>query len=121
MFRRTVVDEAPAQTLVASFHPETLEVVEEVLGDRVTVAPIIAPTGSPFGYSVAEHAAKYDVIMPDYRWMIVARMHWYADAGVQVILWTADTDDAIVRCKALANAEPGTVIVANDVRKVTGL
>jgi hypothetical protein len=108
--------------IVASWYPEPLELAKAALGDRVKVAPIIGPTGSPFGYSVAEHAAQFDVILADYRWMIVDRMHWYADAGVAVHLWTASTPEAITRIKALAGAEPATsVIIADDVRKVTGL
>lgn len=117
--RRTIVAEAPDDVVVASWYPEPLEMAKAALGDRVRVAPIIGPTGSPFGYKVAEHAAQFDLILADYRWMIVDRMHWYADAGVAVWLWTANTDAAITRCKALANAEPTTsAIIADDVRKV---
>jgi glycerophosphoryl diester phosphodiesterase len=120
--RRTIVTEAPDEVIVASWYPEPLEMAKAALGDRVKVAPIIGPTGSPFGYSVAEHAAQFDVILADYRWMIVDRMHWYADAGVAVHLWTASTPESITRTKALAGAEPATsVIIADDVRKVTGL
>jgi glycerophosphoryl diester phosphodiesterase len=120
--RRTIVAEAPAEVIVSSWYPEPLAMAKAALGDRVKVAPIIAPSGSPFGYSVAEHKAMgFKVIMADYRWMIVDRMHWYADAGIAVHLWTANTANAITRCKALANAEPTTsVIIADDVAKVTG-
>lgn len=120
VFARTINQEAPDETVVASWYPQPLADAKAALGTRVKYAPIIGPTGSPFGYSVADHAANYDIVMPDYRWMIVDRMHWYADAGMPVWLWTADTDAAITRCKALANAEPATsVIIANDVRKIT--
>jgi len=127
VFARTVLAEGPPNVVVASFYPETLEAVTEILGDyrtggRVRVAPIIAPTGSPFGYSVSAHAAKYDLILADFDWFIVDRVRWYRDAGVHVWFWTADDPAAITRCKALANASPSTTaIIADDVRKVTGL
>lgn len=121
VFARTIKAEAPSYTVLASFHPETLAAVKPALGSRVKYAPIIAPSGSPFGYSVSKHAAQFDIIMPDFRWMTVARMKQYRDAGVAVWLWTANTSEDITRCKALANAAPKTaVIIANDIRKVTG-
>lgn len=120
VFARTVRNEGPDQVVVASWYPEPLEMAKAELGDRVQVAPIIGPSGSPFGYSVTEHASKYKIILADFRWMIVARMHWYADAGVAVWLWTPKTAEDITRCKALANAEPETsVIIADDVRMIT--
>lgn len=119
VFRRTIVAEAPDDVVVASWYPGPLALAKAALGDQARYAPIIGPTGSPFGYSVAEHAKQFDLILADYRWMIVDRMHWYADAGVSVWLWTASTPEAITRCKALANAEPTTsAIIADDVRKV---
>lgn len=123
VFRRTVVAEAPDDVVVASWYPEPLEMAKAALGDRVKVAPIIGQTGSPFGYSIPEHKAMgFDVIIADYRWFIVNRMHWYADAGISVQLYTAGGAESITRIKALAGAEPTTsVIIADDVRKVTGL
>lgn len=123
VFARTIRAEAPDQVIVASWYPEPLEMAKDALGDRVLVAPIIAPSGSPFGYSIAEHkAAGFKVILADFRWMIVSRMHWYADAGIAVWLWTAKTPEDITRCKGLAGAEPATsVIIADDVKKVTGI
>lgn len=122
VFARAIRNEAPDEVVVASWYPEPLEMAKAELGDRVKVAPIIGQTGSPFGYSVAEHAAQFDVIIADYRWMIVNRMHWYADAGVAVQLYTAGSAESITRIKALANAEPDTaVIIADNVAAVTGL
>lgn len=119
VFARTIRAEAPTAVVVASWYPGPLQMATAALGDRVRVAPIIGPTGSPFGYSVAEHAKRFDLILADYRWMIVARMHWYANAGVAVWLWTASTSAGITRCRALANAEPATsVVIADDVRRV---
>lgn len=121
VFARTVITEGPDQVVVASWYPEPLEQAKAALGDRVLVAPIIGPTGSPFGYSIPEHkAAGYKIILADFRWMIVNRMHWYADAGIAVWLWTPKTAEDLTRCKALANAEPDmSVIIADDVRVFT--
>lgn len=108
--------EAPAEVVVASWYPAPLDLAKKALGSRVKVAPIIGPTGSPFGYSVAEHAKKYDVILPDFRWLIVARVRWYHEAGVEVWAWTGKTTADITRMKALKV----DVLIVDDVRKVTG-
>lgn len=114
VFARTIRTEAPANVVVASWYPKPLDDAKAALGSRARYAPIIAATGSPFGYSVAEHAKRYDVIMPDFRWMIVARVQWYHDAGVEVWGWTAKTAEDVRRMRALKL----DVIIADDVRKL---
>jgi glycerophosphoryl diester phosphodiesterase len=117
----------PRQLVISSFDPAVLELMETRLGDRALYAPIIHQrtadgVESLYGYSISEHAAQYELIIADYRWFIVDRMHWYADAGVAVWLYTATSADSITRTKALANAEPDTsAIVADDVADITGL
>lgn len=125
VFRRTVVSEGPDRVVVASFHPEVLETVADVLGYRVEGAPIISATGSAFGYDIAEHASKFRIVMPDYRGIDVTKARAYQAAGVELWLWTAvdpSKDDgwSIRRSKALLGTAGG-VIIADDVATVTGL
>ncbi len=115
VLRRTVVAEAPSDVVIAAWYPESLDNAEAALGTRAKYAPIIGPTGSPFGYSVADHAAKYEIILPDFHSLIVARVRWYHEAGVEVWGWTAKNSEDVVRMKALKL----DVIIANDVRMVT--
>lgn len=122
VFRRTVVNEGPDVVVVASFYPDVLDTVARVLGYRVQGAPIIARTGSLFGYSVAEHAAKYRIVMPDYRGVDVGKVRAYQAAGVEVWLWTVvdqakDDGWSLRRSRALLGIAGG-VIIADDVRKV---
>lgn len=107
----------PRELVIASFDPAVLELMRDRLGNRAKYAPIVhARTASGveslFGYSVNEHASKYDILIADYRWLIVARVRWYHEAGMPVWGYTGKTEWDFTRMRALKV----DAIIANDMR-----
>lgn len=112
--------EAPKELVIASFDPKVLDLAKAALGSRARYAPIIQTRDSLFGYSVAEHAKKWDLIMIDYRALDVGKARQYQAAGVSLWLWTVvhpSKDDgwSLRRSKALLG-KGGGVLIADDVK-----
>lgn len=96
----------PRELVLSSFDPAVIELLRDRFGDDALYAPIVhARTAdgveSLFGYSVSQHAANYDILITDYSWLIVDRVHWYHEAGMPVFCYTANSQTEYDRMRAL--------------------
>jgi len=96
----------PSELILSSFDPAVIELLRDRFGDDAKYAPIVharTPEGveSAFGYSVAEHAAQFDILITDFSWLVVARVGWYHDAGMPVFCYTGNDQADYDRMRAL--------------------
>lgn len=106
----------PRALVIASFDPKVLELVKSRLGGKARYAPIIQTKDSLFGYSVAEHAKQWDLVMIDYRALDVGKARQYQAAGVTLWLWTVvhpskDGGWSLRRSRALLGTGGGVLVV----------
>lgn len=115
----------PSELILSSFDPAVIELLRDRFGSEAKYAPIVharTPEGveSAFGYSVSEHASKYDILITDFSWLVVARVGWYHDAGMPVFCYKGasgtETQTDFERMRAL-NCD---AMVIDDVAKANG-